>query len=680
MKMQKRVLAWVLSFCLLALNMSVAAYAAADFDSHWAKDSIERVMEEGWLRGGATENYRPNDIITRAEFIDMINKMMGFTGSADLSEFTDMSPGDWYYETFSIALANQYIFGTGGGKLDPNGSLTRTQAFAIFARVAELNVNAVNSAIANGIQDWQTVPDWGKNAVLAAIAEGLVAGTGNGNISGDRPLTRAESAVLLVNKNDGVKSYAFAGNYTVSNASSIVILGDNITLTIAAGAEIPEITIRSAASNSKVIISQGAAIGTFTVSSGSSGTQVSMAEGSSVGTANLNGPVEVTGGGVIENANITSEGVWIETQPENTNADEGITVNIGVKESDSVGEVATPDGEQGQAGQEVSSDHPAIRPPARGGGSRPTGPTTPTGPTAPTDPTDPTDPTGPTGPTDSGVLEGDYTIRSTTDPVTALEAGEAMLYRGDNDVYQIYFRNAGEAMSSSSLTDQNLIEILVALTENNVGIAPNKVTFGSGKLTGFEIVTSDGLIDLKGFELTGIDVAVSGVMFELELPGSKTEFTLKGAAMVQFIGVEALAIALGLEDILDSADDKAENADEDMDNEALHILLIEPAKEALGKNEDNVEASDDDAAENDTSIVLEQSGNEAEITLTNAVLAALEASSGFEDLTTGLKVRISPSGVLELLDDNLKTHGKVEFRVVDAESRERYGIEVVITD
>ena len=136
-------------------------------------------------------------------------------------------------------------------------------------------------------------------------------------------------------------------------------------------------------------------------------------------------------------------------------------------------------------------------------------------------------------------LEGDFTIRSSTGTLARLPfPGQAILHFNNNN-YILYFQRAGMAMNELALCQENdadLIALLIALTENNVGIALNIVTFSEANLVGFEVVASNALIDLEHFDLNDIEVTISGRRVDVVLPGDKTEFTLRGAAALRLLG------------------------------------------------------------------------------------------------------------------------------------------------
>lgn len=50
-----------------------------DIESHWAKESIEKVAKMGLLKGDPNGNFRPNDPVTRAELAVVLTRLVGKT-------------------------------------------------------------------------------------------------------------------------------------------------------------------------------------------------------------------------------------------------------------------------------------------------------------------------------------------------------------------------------------------------------------------------------------------------------------------------------------------------------------------------------------------------------------------------------------------------------------------------
>lgn len=363
-----RPLSLVLSLLMIIALLPVSALAASDsdYDSHWAKNEIQRAIDQKWASVDASGTFRPGESITRAEFIDMINRVMGYSGSADISGYSDVSPDDRYYNALATAVAAGYVQGS-AGKLMPNEYITRAQAFVIFARISGLNTNTDNKAITKGVGDWSSVPSWAEGSVAAAVSAGFASGNG-GNIMGGNIFSRAEAAVLLGRKNDDVRIFSFPGEYKITTAGSVLIQGSSVIVELG-GAKPDNVVIAAGTKSSGIVLTGGATVGTLDIKGKDA--IVEMASGTKINTANISSAAKVTGAGSITTANITATGVTIETKPVATNISSGISAVVAGNTVTNNSTVSggggssggSNSGNKGGSGNNNGGNDPAIPPP-----------------------------------------------------------------------------------------------------------------------------------------------------------------------------------------------------------------------------------------------------------------------------------------------------------------------------
>lgn len=73
-----------------------------DIHGHWATDSINRAVQKGWIKGYEDGTFRPDEYITRAEAMTLINRMLDREVDADAIAndavfWPDNDPNAWYY-------------------------------------------------------------------------------------------------------------------------------------------------------------------------------------------------------------------------------------------------------------------------------------------------------------------------------------------------------------------------------------------------------------------------------------------------------------------------------------------------------------------------------------------------------------------------------------------------------
>ena len=129
---------------------------------------------------------------------DGVLRAKGFgTGTLVLAERTRPVPvwrdlrGHWAEATVKQLAGQGVIAGFPDGTFGPQQPLTRAQVVTMLARA----FNWPPAKAAPGFRD--PVPDWAAGPVAAAVAMGVVKGYEDGTFGADRPVTRAELAVLL---------------------------------------------------------------------------------------------------------------------------------------------------------------------------------------------------------------------------------------------------------------------------------------------------------------------------------------------------------------------------------------------------------------------------------------------------------------------------------------------------
>lgn len=163
----------------------------SDWSDHWGKNEIKYAMNNEWVK--EANMFRPNDAITRAEFIKIINKAFGFKSKVFEEPFIDVDSGDWWYNEVLIAIKAGYIT-TKNEKFRPNDSITREEVAAIITSVKKNKDNNLDKLEA--YSDKHLVSQWAKTSVEGAIEAGYM-GKNSIIFNPKKNITRAESVVTL---------------------------------------------------------------------------------------------------------------------------------------------------------------------------------------------------------------------------------------------------------------------------------------------------------------------------------------------------------------------------------------------------------------------------------------------------------------------------------------------------
>ena len=143
---RKRLTALLLSLVLslgLAGGANAAAKTAADFPDYdsqaWYAEAMAAAVEDGLLRGTDKGLLNPQGNLTRAEMAAIINRSFGTYVKEDISQFTDVSRGAWYYEDVAMAVHMGTYEGRDQRTMAPDSNITRQEAMTVVARALQLD-------------------------------------------------------------------------------------------------------------------------------------------------------------------------------------------------------------------------------------------------------------------------------------------------------------------------------------------------------------------------------------------------------------------------------------------------------------------------------------------------------------------------------------------------------------
>lgn len=192
---KKTLLVALLTMCLLLAYTSLAFGAAfSDVQGNWAETQIKKWAEKGLVGGYLDGTFKPNNEVTRAEFVALVNRAFGITNAGAEANFTDVQEGQWCYQDVAAAKAAGYIAGYTDGSFRPNQTITRQEVASILVRLMDLEQTTEGLEQFN---DAGQIPAWSRGAIGAIVKAGLMVGYTDGTFQAVRSITRAEAVVTL---------------------------------------------------------------------------------------------------------------------------------------------------------------------------------------------------------------------------------------------------------------------------------------------------------------------------------------------------------------------------------------------------------------------------------------------------------------------------------------------------
>lgn len=172
-----------------------------DISNHWAKEELKSFLEKGYIRGYSNNTLKPDNTITKAEFIKIANKVFNINSDTikDINSnknvsFLDVSKDSWYYEDIVNAVKFGYV-DKNGDYFNPNEDITREEVAKMLTNInsnADTNLSKIFS-----YSDWHKIsPDYRAN-VEGALKNNYISGYSDNTLKPQRLVTRAEAIVMM---------------------------------------------------------------------------------------------------------------------------------------------------------------------------------------------------------------------------------------------------------------------------------------------------------------------------------------------------------------------------------------------------------------------------------------------------------------------------------------------------
>lgn len=191
-------------------------------------------VDNGFIKGAPDGNFKPNNTITRAEFMALVNRSFGFTETVKIN-YTDVSKDKWFYNDAAIATKAGYMKGS-NGRLIPEDPISRQEFATVLARLTN-NEAAADEKVIGGLADGKSIPEWSKAAISTAVNKGYFEGLVDKSFKPVEKITRLEVVVALDRAFKSMYKAVYSKKGTYGPASgmqtlegSAVIVSADVTL------------------------------------------------------------------------------------------------------------------------------------------------------------------------------------------------------------------------------------------------------------------------------------------------------------------------------------------------------------------------------------------------------------------------------------------------------------------
>ena len=175
-----------------------------DIAGHWGVSSIQFVTEREIFLGTGKEQFSPNGGMTRAMLATVIGRMYersyGPLKTQGTRIFADTQYDSWYGSYIDWASENGIIQGVGGGKFEPNRTVTRQELaamlyrFSNFLKLSEVEVSGLGHLT---YTDAENIAVWAQQAAWYMQETGIMTGRTGATFAPRNIASRAEVAAML---------------------------------------------------------------------------------------------------------------------------------------------------------------------------------------------------------------------------------------------------------------------------------------------------------------------------------------------------------------------------------------------------------------------------------------------------------------------------------------------------
>lgn len=202
--MKKRWISLLLTMCLLLTAIPIQVFAATGLpfrdvpDGAWYLPAVRYAYDEKIMTGTSGNTFEPESRLTRAQMTQILYNMEG-QPSVNGDAFSDVQNGDWFFKAVNWAASQGVVNGVGGGRFDPNSSITREQMVVMLCNYANYKDNETDDLVdLSAYTDAASISDYAYAPLQWAVGEGIISGVTETTIQPKGTATRAQVAQVLM--------------------------------------------------------------------------------------------------------------------------------------------------------------------------------------------------------------------------------------------------------------------------------------------------------------------------------------------------------------------------------------------------------------------------------------------------------------------------------------------------
>ncbi len=174
----RRILATVLVLTFLSVAPFATVHAASPSDIAGRPDRavLERVIAKGYMTGYPDGTFRPEEPVTRAEFVVALARSAGLDPvQSPARTLKDLPAGNWAAPLVYAAMARGWLSGYPDGTFHPTANITREESMVVVAQRMGFEIRGMAThVVLDKVAGSEDLSPWARTAAAACVQEGMV--------------------------------------------------------------------------------------------------------------------------------------------------------------------------------------------------------------------------------------------------------------------------------------------------------------------------------------------------------------------------------------------------------------------------------------------------------------------------------------------------------------------------
>ena len=169
-------------------------------EKDWFYDGVKYAVESGLMNGVASDEFAPDDTLTRAMLVTILYRLAGKPAADEEVKvtFTDIDADSWYYDAVVWAVSNGITKGVTEKLFAPDDAVTREQLVTFLWRYMG---EPESEQSLDSFPDAEKISSFAEAAMRWAVENGIIAGNeidGKDYIDPQGNATRAQIAIIFM--------------------------------------------------------------------------------------------------------------------------------------------------------------------------------------------------------------------------------------------------------------------------------------------------------------------------------------------------------------------------------------------------------------------------------------------------------------------------------------------------